>query len=80
MASVADALTDLGITEWVLRGEPTTEDEFNAMFRKVTGADDNGVGIESSDTDDFGVTWSQITCQADSTRQCSTHEGTAPSA
>ena len=49
MASVADALTDLGITEWVLRGEPTTEDEFNAMFRKVTGADDNGAGIESSD-------------------------------
>ena len=63
MASVADALTDLGITEWVLRGEPTTEDEFNAMFRKVTGADDNGAGIESSDTDDFGVTWSQITAK-----------------
>ena len=63
MASVADALNDLGITEWVLRGEPTTEDEFNSMFRKVTGADDSGAGIESDDTDDFGVTWSQITAK-----------------
>ena len=60
MASVSDALVDLGITEWVLRGEPTTEAEFNSMFRKVTGADDNGTAIESSDTDDFGVTWTQV--------------------
>ena len=63
MASVADALTDLGITEWVLRGEPTTEGEFNAMFRKITGADANGSGIESDDVNDFGVTWSQITAK-----------------
>ena len=63
MASVSDALTDLGITEWVLRGEPTTEAEFNSMFRKITGADANGSAIESSDTDDFGVTWSQITAK-----------------
>ena len=61
MASVSEALNDLGITEWVLRGEPTTEAEFNSMFRKVTGEDDNGSAIESSDPDDFGVTWSQIT-------------------
>jgi hypothetical protein len=39
MATVADALSKLGVTEWVLRGEPTTEDEFNSMFKKVTGAD-----------------------------------------
>ena len=26
--SIAEALTELGIKEWVLRGEPTTEDEF----------------------------------------------------
>jgi len=61
MATVSDALVDLGIKEWVLRGEPTTEDEFNNMFRKVTGADASGSGIESADTSDFGVTWSQIT-------------------
>ena len=32
------------------------------MFRKI-GEDANGAGIESSDTDDFGVTWSQITAK-----------------
>ena len=34
--SISQALTELGITEWVLRGEPTTEAEFGEMFRKVT--------------------------------------------
>jgi len=60
MATVAEALGELGITEWVLRGEPTSEAEFNEMFRKVTGEDDNGSAIESSDPDDFGVTWTQV--------------------
>jgi hypothetical protein len=63
MASVSEALTDLGITEWVLRGEPTTEAEFNSMFRKITGENANGAGIESDDVNDFGVTWSQITAK-----------------
>lgn len=61
MATVRDALVDLGITEWVLRGEPTSEAEFNEMFRKVTGADAEGSAIESGDPSVFGVTWSQIT-------------------
>ena len=60
MTTIANALTSLGITEWVLRGEPTTEDEFNAMFRKVTGADSNGSAIESSNTSDFGTTWKAV--------------------
>ena len=60
MATVAEALGELGITEWVLRGEPTSEAEFNEMFKKVTGEDDNGSAIESSDPDDFGVTWTQV--------------------
>lgn len=60
MASVAEALTELGIKEWVLRGEPTNESEFNSMFRKVTGADANGTAIESSNTADFGTTWAEV--------------------
>ena len=60
MATVAEALGELKITEWVLRGEPTTEDEFKSMFTKVTGATADGTGIESSDPKDFGVTWKQI--------------------
>ena len=39
MTTISQALTSLGVKEWVLRGEPTTEEEFNQMFRKVTGAD-----------------------------------------
>jgi hypothetical protein len=60
MTSITTALTELNIEEYVLRGEPETEEEFNEMFRKVTGADANGSAIESSNPDDFGVTWSQV--------------------
>ena len=63
MTDVANALTALGITEWVLRGEPTNETEFNSMFRKVTGADSNGTAIESSDPNDFGTTWSAVSAK-----------------
>ena len=61
--SISTALNELGITEWVLRGEPTSEAEFNEMFRKVTGADDNGSAIESSNPGDFGVTWAQASAK-----------------
>ena len=60
MATVSEALQELSITEWVLRGEPTKEDEFKTMFRKVTGADANGSAIESDDTSKWGVTWKQV--------------------
>ena len=60
MTTIATALTSLGIKEWVLRGEPTTEEEFNSMFRKVTGADSNGTAIESSTPSDFGTTWKAV--------------------
>ena len=49
MTDITTALNELGVTEWVLRGEPTTQDEFETMFRKVMGADANGSAIESSD-------------------------------
>ena len=62
--SISQALTELGITEWVLRGEPTTEAEFNEMFRKVTGADANGSAIESSNVADWGTTWSAVNAKA----------------
>ena len=60
MATVAEALSELSITEWVLRGEPTKEAEFKEMFRKVTGADANGSAIETDDTSKWGVTWKQV--------------------
>ena len=55
--SIAQALTELGITEWVLRGEPTNEVEFNTMFSKVTGADANGTAVESKD---HGILWADV--------------------
>ena len=60
MATASEALSELGITEWVLRGEPTKEDEFKSMFRKVTGATADGSAIESEDTSKWGVTWKQV--------------------
>ena len=42
MTDVKTCLHELGITDWVLRGEPSSETEFNEMFRKITGADSEG--------------------------------------
>ena len=60
MATVTDALGALGVNEWVLRGEPTNAEEFGAMFRKVTGSTDDGTAIESDNSADWGVTWTQV--------------------
>ena len=60
MTTISQAISALGIEEWVLRGEPTTETEFNAMFRKVMGADSSGTAIESDKPSDFGTTWKAV--------------------
>jgi hypothetical protein len=60
MATVIDALGALGVNEWVLRGEPTNAEEFASMFRKVTGSTDDGTAIESDNSADWGVTWTQV--------------------
>ena len=65
MTDIATALNKLGVTEWVLRGEPTSEAEFNEMFRKVTGGDASGTAIESDDTSTWGVTWAQVSAKKD---------------
>ena len=57
---IGEALEQLGITEFVMRGVPTNETEFNSMFKKVISTDSKGLGVESSDASKFGVTWSQI--------------------
>ena len=62
MATVSDALSALGVTEWVLRGEPTNAEEFGSMFRKVTGSTDDGTAIESDNSSDWpkGLTWDAV--------------------
>ena len=65
MTTIATALTELNVTEWVLRGEPTTEAEFGTMFAKVTGADANGSALESSNPSDWGTTWAAVSAKRD---------------
>lgn len=65
MTTISTALTELGVTEWVLRGDPTTEEEFTTMFSKVTGSDDNGTAIESSDPANWGTTWAAVVAKRD---------------
>ena len=65
MTDIATALQELGVDEFVLRGEPTTEAEFAEMYRKVTGADSNGSAIESNNPDDWGTTWSAVKAKKD---------------
>ena len=65
MTDIATALNELGVTEWVLRGEPTTQVEFETMFRKIMGADSNGSAIESSDPSHFGTTWGAVKAKKD---------------
>lgn len=62
MASVAEAITAVDPDcQFVLNGEPTDAISFNAGFRIVTGADDNGSAILSDDPDDWGnVSWGTV--------------------
>ena len=60
MTDVSTSLIELDVKEWVLRGEPTTEAEFNSMFRKVIGKTSNDSAIESDKPSYFGVTLKQV--------------------
>ena len=64
MATIADAIVVLIPDEqWVMRGEPTTEDELNAMFRRIIGEDDNGSAIESDNPHNWGVSWTTVSAK-----------------
>ena len=65
MTDIAQALTELGITEWVLRGEPTSKAEFTTMYAKVIGADAGGSAIESNKESDWGTTWEAVVAKRD---------------
>ena len=65
MADIGRALTELGIEGWVLRGNPTSKEEFASMYAKVTGADANGMAIESTNESEWGVTWEDVKAKAD---------------
>lgn len=61
--SISQVLAELRIYEWALRGEPTSEAEFNTMFFKIVGSDANGTAIESNDPADWGFTWADVSAK-----------------
>ena len=56
-------LEALNIEGWSLDGDPSSEAEFNSMFSKITGYDDEDMAVFSTDPADFGVTWAQLTAK-----------------
>jgi hypothetical protein len=62
-----DVLEALGIKGWKILTAPETEEYFLANFERRTGMGTNDTGepmaVFSSDVNDFGVTWSQITAK-----------------
>lgn len=57
---VSRVLIEMGVTGYVMRGNPTNADEFMRMFTKVIGVDKQGNAQESNDPQHFGVSWSDI--------------------
>ena len=62
---IGDALRELGVKAWVLRGKPENESQYRRMFRKIIGKDSNDNAIESDDHTKFGATWAEITAKID---------------
>ena len=61
--TTSTALSSLDIKEWVLRGEPNSQETFEICFGKVTGVDENGTGVVSHEPSDFGVTWDEVAAE-----------------
>ena len=61
---VGQAVTALGIENFILDGEPTNEAEFNSSFKKIVGAKGDEA-VMSSDPSTFGVTWDQVKTKYD---------------
>lgn len=60
---IGKALENLGVFNYRLDGIPTNEQEFNSMFKKVVGEDENKSAILSDDVSTFGVTWNQVSAE-----------------
>jgi len=62
---IGDALRELGVKGYVIRGKPKNESQYRRMFRKIIGKDSNGNAIESDDHTKFGATWTELTAKMD---------------
>jgi hypothetical protein len=62
---IINALSDLNVQEYVLDQIPSSEAEFFQYFHVVTGEDESGTAILSSDPADFPVTWAELVAKRD---------------
>ena len=61
MGFFVEALNDLGVSDYTFEGtEPQNETEFTSKFKIITGENDNGEAIISSDLFGLSVSWSDI--------------------
>ena len=61
MGFFVEALNDLGVSDYTFEGtEPQNETEFTSKFKIITGENDNGEAIISSDLSGLSVSWSDI--------------------
>ena len=61
MGFFVEALNDLGVSDYTFDGsEPQNETEFTSKFKIITGENDNGEAIISSELSGLSVSWSDI--------------------
>ena len=61
MASVSEAILAVDpYGEWVLEGEPTNEQEFNSMYKRVIDTDLDGNAVLSGNPDNWAVSWESV--------------------
>ena len=63
MADCAQAIQSIGTYEFVIRGEVTTEAEFNSQVEWVVGKDSNDTAIMGTKPD--AVTWAKVKADMD---------------
>ena len=63
MADCAQAIQSIGTYEFVIRGEVTTEAEFNSQVEWVVGKDSNDTAIMGAKPD--AVTWAKVKADMD---------------
>ena len=74
MADCAKAIQSLGNFEFVIRGDVTTEAEFNNNVSWISGADSNGTATFGDKPD--AVTWTKVKAHMDKQDSFATQEQT----
>lgn len=58
--NIGTAVKSFGLTNFVIEGEPTNEQEFNDMFKLVVGKDETGVAVYADDLSSLPFTWNEV--------------------